>query len=144
MRMESGFLHWGHDISPEENQYQAGLTFTISNKKDVDFIGKQALEKIKKEKIKSRFAMFTLKNTKPGEPLLLHDEPIYLDEKIIGRSTSGNYSFNFKKNLMFGYIQNDFSNEELQCKNLFIEVEKRKYPIEILKKPLKNNSFKSL
>ena len=25
MRMESGFLHWGHDISPEENQYQAGL-----------------------------------------------------------------------------------------------------------------------
>ena len=30
MRMESGFLHWGHDISPEENQYQAGLNFTIS------------------------------------------------------------------------------------------------------------------
>ena len=47
MRMESGFLHWGHDISPEENQYQAGLTFTISNKKDLDFIGKQALEKVK-------------------------------------------------------------------------------------------------
>ena len=37
MRMESGFLHWGHDISPEENQYQAGLAFTISNKKDTDF-----------------------------------------------------------------------------------------------------------
>jgi len=27
MRMESGFVHWGHDISPEENQYQAGLKF---------------------------------------------------------------------------------------------------------------------
>jgi len=34
MRMESGFLHWGNDISPEENQYQAGLNFTISYKKD--------------------------------------------------------------------------------------------------------------
>ena len=33
MRMESGFLHWGHDISPEENQYQAGLSFAISYKK---------------------------------------------------------------------------------------------------------------
>jgi len=33
MRMESGFLHWGHDISPEENQYQSGLEFTISFKK---------------------------------------------------------------------------------------------------------------
>ena len=143
MRMESGFLHWGHDISPEENQYQAGLSFTISNKKGVDFIGKQALEKIKKEKIKSRFAMFTLKDSKPGEPLLLHDEPIYLDEKIIGRSTSGNYSFNFKKNLTFGYINNDFSNEKLQNKNLFIEVEKKKYPIEIINKPLKQTNFKN-
>ena len=47
MRMESGFLHWGHDISPEENQYQSGLSFTISNKKEIDFIGKKALEKIK-------------------------------------------------------------------------------------------------
>jgi len=142
MRMESGFLHWGHDISPEENQYQAGLSFTISNKKGVDFIGKKALEKIKKEKIKSRFAMFTLKDSNPGEPLLLHDEPIYLDEKIIGRSTSGNYSFNFKKNLTFGYINNNFSNEELQNKNLFIEVEKKKYPIEIISKPLKQTNFK--
>ncbi len=143
MRMESGFLHWGHDISPEENQYQAGLSFTISNKKNVDFIGKSALEKIDKEKIKTRFAKFTLKDSKPGEPLLLHDEPIYLEDKIIGRSTSGNYSFNFKKNLTFGYINNDFSNEELQNKNLFIEVEKKKYPIEISNKPLKQTNFKN-
>ena len=144
MRMESGFLHWGHDISPEENQFQAGLSFTISNKKDVDFIGKQSLEKIKKEKLKSRFAMFTLKDSKPGEPLLLHDEPIYLDDKIIGRSTSGNYSFNFKKNLVFGYINNDLSNDELKSKNLFIEVEKQKYPILIQLEPLKRTNFKNL
>ena len=77
---------------------QAGLSFTISNKKNIDFIGKAALEKIGKEKIKTRLAMFILKDSKPGEPLLLHDEPIYLEDKIIGRSTSGNYSFNFKKN----------------------------------------------
>ncbi len=41
------FLHWGHDISPEENQYEAGLNFAISYKKNVDFIGKKALLKIK-------------------------------------------------------------------------------------------------
>ena len=33
MRMESGYVHWGHDISPEENQFEAGLQFTISFKK---------------------------------------------------------------------------------------------------------------
>jgi 4-methylaminobutanoate oxidase (formaldehyde-forming) len=144
MRMESGFLHWGHDISPEENQYQAGLAFTISNKKDVDFIGKKALEKIKQDKVKTRFSMFTLKESEPGKPLLLHDEPIYIDDKIIGRSTSGNYSFNFKKNLVFGYINNDFSNEELQNKNLFIEVEKQKYPIIVQSGSLKRTDFKNL
>ena len=143
MRMESGFLHWGHDISPEENQYQSGLTFTISYKKDTEFIGKEALQKIKGKKIDRRFAMFTLKDNKPGEPLLLHDEPIYLDDKIIGRTTSGNYSFNFKKNLVFGYIKNDYLNDELQSKNLFVEVEKKKYAIYLINKPLKQTDFKN-
>ena len=45
MRMETGYLHWGHDISPEENQYQAGLQFTISYKKNIDFIGKESFIK---------------------------------------------------------------------------------------------------
>ena len=69
--------------------------------------------------------MFTLDDSRPGEPLLLHDEPIYLEDKIIGRSTSGNYSFNFKKNLTFGYINGDLSKEELQDRKIFIEVEKK-------------------
>ena len=51
MRMESGFLHWGHDISPEENQYQAGLNFAISYKKPFDFIGKEKLLKIRDQKL---------------------------------------------------------------------------------------------
>ena len=68
--MESGFVHWGHDISPEENQYQAGLDFTINYKKNVEFIGKAALLKIK-EKIDKRLLMFVLENNKPGEPLML-------------------------------------------------------------------------
>ncbi len=143
MRMESGFLHWGHDISPEENQYQAGLSFTISTKKKEDFIGKKALEKLRRLRIINRFAMFTLRNSKPGEPLLLHDEPIYLDNKIIGRSTSGNYSFNFKKNLVFGYITTDFSNDELKNKGLYIEVEKKKYSLKLISKPLKQTNFKN-
>jgi glycine cleavage system aminomethyltransferase T len=144
MRMESGFLHWGHDISPEENQYQAGLNFAISYKKPFDFIGKEKLLKIKGQKLDRRFVMLTLKESKPGEPLLLHEEPIYLDDKIIGKTTSGNYSFNYNKNLSFGYIKCDFSNEQLVDKNLYIEIEKKKYPAELLIKPLKDNNFKNM
>ena len=144
MRMESGFLHWGHDISPEENQYQAGLNFTINFKKPFNFTGKEKLLKIRDQKLDRRFVMLVLKESKPGEPLLLHEEPIYLDEKIIGKTTSGNYSFNYNKNLSFGYINCDFSNEQLVNKNLYIEIEKKKYPAEILIKPLKANNFKNI
>ena len=143
MRMESGFIHWGHDISPEENQYQAGLKFAISFKKNVDFIGKDALMKIKDKVLDKRLMMFTLKENKPGEPLLLHDEPIYLDDKIIGRTTSGNYSFCYEKNLSFGYVNSGNSYETLKDKNVFIEVEKKKYPVYILQMPLNQKDYKN-
>ena len=88
--------------------------------------------------------MFILKDSEPGKPLLLHDEPIYLGDKIIGRTTSGNYSFNFKKNLAFGYIQTEIFDEGIKGDNLYIEVEKTKYPAELLSKPLKANNFKNI
>ena len=144
MRMESGFLHWGNDISPKENQYQSGLTFTISNKKEIDFIGKEALQKIKNKKIERKFIMLTLKDNKPGSPLLLHDEPIYYNDKIIGRTTSSNYSFNFKKNLAFGYITNNHSTKELLTNDIFVEVEKQKYKAILIEKPLKQSNYKKI
>jgi len=144
MRMESGFLHWGHDISPEENQYQAGLSFTISYKKPFDFIGKEQLLKIKDQKKDKRFVMLYLKNSEPGKPLLLHEEPIYLNNKIIGKTTSGNYSFNYNKNLSFGYINSHLSNMELNDLDIFIEIEKKKYQAEILLRPLKQSNFKKI
>ncbi len=144
MRMESGYLHWGHDISPEENQYQAGLQFTISYKKNIDFVGKKALLKIKDKTLSKNFIILTLQNSKPGEPLMLHDEPIYLENKIIGRTTSGNYSFNFKKNLAFGYVSEDLSKEDLKNKKLYVEVAKTKYTAELQSKSLNQKNFKSI
>jgi len=144
MRMETGFLHWGHDISPEENQYEAGLNFAISFKKNVDFIGKKSLLKLKETKQEKIFSMFTLNQSNPGEPLMLHDEPIYIDGKIVGRTTSGNYSFNFNKNLAFGYIKTDENLETIKNKSVEIEIEKVKYNAEILTKPLNNKKFKNL
>ena len=135
MRMETGYLHWGHDISPEENQYQAGLSFAVSFKKDINFIGKDALVKLKENKPSKKLIMLTLINSKPGKPLLLHDEPIYFDDKIVGRTTSGNYSFCFEKNLTFGYVKMD-QFEQKNNKKVYIEVEKKKYEAEIILNPL--------
>ena len=142
LRMEKGYLHWGHDISPEENQYEAGLNFTISYKKNINFIGKEFLSKIKDKKLRKRFVILSLSKSKPGSPLILHDEPIYSGGKIVGRTTSGNYSFNFQKNIAFGYIDDNknINNEELE-----IEVEKKRYKVILEPKPLhdpENNIMK--
>ena len=118
------------------------MKFAISYKKNPNFIGKESLIKIKEQKLDKRFMMFTLKESKPGEPLLLHDEPIYLDDKIIGRTTSGNYSFCYEKNLSFGYVNSGNSYETLKGKNIFIEVEKKKYSAEPIYSPLNKKNYK--
>ena len=140
LRMEKGYLHWGHDISPEEDQYEAGLGFAISYKKNIDFIGKNALLKKKGSKPKKKLIFLSLKNSKPGFPLLLHDEPIYSDGKIIGRTTSGNYSFNYKKNIALGFV-----NAEMNLsKKIEIEVEKKKYEANVEEKPIHDPNNKIL
>tara|TARA_B110000114_G_C14787903_1_gene275514 strand:- start:304 stop:570 length:267 start_codon:yes stop_codon:yes gene_type:complete len=88
--------------------------------------------------------MLSLIDSKPGIPLLLHEEPIYLKDKIIGRTTSGNYSFNYNKNLSFGYVKSEYSNEELFEMSLYIEVAKKKYPVRVELTSLKDKKTKFL
>ena len=120
------------------------MNFAISYKKPYDFIGKKKLIEIKDQKQDKRFVMLCLRNSEPGNPLLIHEEPIYLNNKIIGKTTSGNYSFNYNKNISFGYIKSQFSDIELNRLELFVEVEKKKYHAEILLNPLKNGNFKKI
>ena len=131
MRMEKKFLHWGHDITPEENPFEAGLSFAVSFKKREDFIGKESLLKFKEKKLNKKLFMFTLQNNEPGSPLVLHDEPIYCNDKIVGRTTSGNYSFNYKKNMAFGYVNLSSLHDDLSKNNFSIEIEQKLYKTDI-------------
>ena len=80
--------------------------------------------------------MFVLENSKPGEPLLLHDEPIFYNDKIIGETTSGNYSFCYESNMAIGYIDNKLNKKTLINENFYIEVAKVKYKAKLLLEPL--------
>ena len=39
LRMEKGYLHWGHDITIEEDPYEAGVGFCVNLKKPKKFLG---------------------------------------------------------------------------------------------------------
>ena len=89
--------------------------------------------------------MFVLNDTTPGNPLLLHDEPIYFEGKIVGETTSGNYSFLYNKNLAFGYVDAKLD-IDLYNKHFEIEVAKNKYKATVLNNVLhdpKNNFIRS-
>ena len=53
------FLHWGHDITSENNPFEAGLSFAVNFKKE-NFIGREVLEKIK-DKPQKKIELFSLK-----------------------------------------------------------------------------------
>ena len=142
MRMEKGYLHWGHDISPAENPYEAGLEFTVKLNKQIDFIGKAAL-KTKNRKKKKQLTNFVLDKSKPGTPLLLHDEPIYYKGNIVGETTSSNYSFCYDKSMIFGYIDSEIDLNNLNGGTFEVEVAKSKYTMSIQYEALHdpNNNF---
>jgi 4-methylaminobutanoate oxidase (formaldehyde-forming) len=126
LRLEKKFLHWGHDITSENNPFESGLSFAVNFEKKENFIGRKALENIKNKPLKKRLELFSLKeNYKPGKPLLLHDEPIFKDDKIIGYTTSSNFSFYYKKNICLAYVNKPIND----LNNCFIEVEGKKYSL---------------
>ncbi len=133
LRLEKKFLHWGHDITSENNPLEAGLSFAVNLEKAEDFIGKKAIEKISKRPLKKKLELFSIKkrNLKPGNPLMLHDEPIYLKNNIVGSTTSANFSFCYNKNICLAYVNSETTKEKLS-----IEVEGKKYRLEHEEKPL--------
>jgi len=142
--MEKGYLYLGHDISPAENPFQAGLGFAVILNKKENFIGEDYLIMNKNKKTK-KFYMSELKDSNPGNPLLSLDEPIYFEGKIVEETTSGNYSFIYKKNIAYGYVYNNLKIDDLNSV-IEIEVAKKKYEAKILNQPLHDpyNTFVSL
>ena len=141
LRLEKKFLHWGHDITSENTPLEAGLSFTVNFKKNENFIGRNSLERLKDKPLSRKLELFSLKKDFiPGKPLVLHDEPIFNNSKIIGYTTSANYSFCYKKNLCLGYIENNLSNYE----NLYLEVEGKKYALSLEKYPIHDPDSKAL
>ena len=104
-RIEKAFRHWGHDITDEDTPVEAGLTFACAFDKKGGFTGRDALLKQRDAGVPSkRIVQFLLQDP---EPLLYHNEPIWRDGKLIGRTTSGNYGHHLGGAVAMGYIHDE-------------------------------------
>lgn len=103
LRMEKGYRHWGHDISPDDSPIEAGLSFAVDWDKPHGFIGKEALATQRSEGVSRRLVQFKVTDT---DQLIYHNEPIWRDGDLVGHITSGMYGHTVEASLGMGYIVN--------------------------------------
>ena len=102
LRMEAGYCHWGHDITDEDTPLEAGLGFAVAWDKAGGFRGRDALAAQREGPRTKRLVKFRLEDP---EWLLYHDEPIYRDGQMVGRTSSGMWSYTEGRALAMGYTE---------------------------------------
>ena len=100
LRLEKGFLYWGHDIHTEYDPYEAGLGFAVKPNKG-DFIGKEAL--LQRQNYASRKLCFLLMDDPTA--VVMGKEPVLAkDGKVLGYTTSTGYGYSLGRCVVYAYL----------------------------------------
>ena len=107
LRLEKGYRLWGADIHTEYNPFEAGLGWAVRFDKG-DFIGREALLKIKDEGLSRKLSCLTLDNP---NAVLMGKEPIMVagNGHKLGYVTSSNYGYTLGKFIAYGYLPTDYA-----------------------------------
>jgi heterotetrameric sarcosine oxidase gamma subunit len=101
LRIEKGYRHMGHDITDEDTPLEAGLGFAVAWDKPGGFTGREALLRRREAGVSRRLVAFTLDDP---EPLLYHNEPIWRNGVLVGRTSSGWYGHTLGRAVGLGYV----------------------------------------
>jgi 4-methylaminobutanoate oxidase (formaldehyde-forming) len=131
LRLEKGYRYWSAEIGPDYTPYEAGLGLFIKLDKG-DFLGREALNKQKKEGINRKLCCLTLTDSRV---IALGKEPIRPAGKaeIISWVTSGGYGYSVKESIAFAYLPVEFINPGTK---LEIEVFGEVVDASVVKSPL--------
>ncbi|MGK0187726.1 MAG: glycine cleavage system aminomethyltransferase T/glycine [Verrucomicrobiales bacterium] len=99
MRLEKAYRAWGHELSTDETPLEAGLGFAIDW--TIPFNGREALLKQKETGIRKRLIALVLEDS---ESTLWGGEPIHMNGKLAGYTTSGAFSPTLDAGIALGYV----------------------------------------
>ena len=99
LRLEKRYLAWGTDITPDYNPFEAGLEFLIDWKKG-DFIGAEALARIKREGVRRKLACLALEEPLP----VFGGEAVFCGDRVVAQTTSGNFGYSVGQSLVLAYL----------------------------------------
>ena len=130
--IEGGLLSYGSDFGREHNPFTIGLDRLVDVDQDIDFIGKEALKKIKENGTTSKLIGVEM----DGDPIDKVPEHFWtvlnLEGKKIGRLSRCIYSPRLKKNIGLAIVDTLASQE---ASKVIIESTEQKYNAVICKLP---------
>ena len=130
-RIEGGMLSYHADADINTNPYELGLDRLVDLDSEVNFIGKDALKKIKKNGIKRKQVGLDL-NCDPLKGPNTTFWSIYKNGKKIGKVTSAVYSPRLKKNIALAIV--DINNSE-NGNNLKVIINNEEINSKVIEKP---------
>ena len=107
LRLEKKYVLYGLDVNETTTPIEAGLAWTVKLQKP-DFIGKDALDKQKREGVARRLALIEFE-TLEAVPAI--GALISVDGKEIGNVTSADRGYSLGKALAFGRIDTAFAKQ---------------------------------
>ena len=108
-RIEGGMLSYHADADINTNPFELGLDRLVNLDGEINFIGKEALKKIKQKGIKRKQVGLEL-DCKPLKGPNTTFWSIYNNDEVIGKITSAVYSPRLKKNIALAMIVIKYSN----------------------------------
>lgn len=127
LRLEMGYALYGNDIDEKRTPLEAGLGWVTKLDKG-DFIGAEALRKLKEQGIRQRLVGFELKEK--GFPR--HGYEVRANGQGSGEVTSGTVSPSLEKGVGLAYVSNESSKAGTQIE---IIVRDKAIPAEIVRPP---------
>ncbi len=95
LRLEKGYRVWAADITPDETPYEAGLGFAVRS--DKSFVGSDALD----PEPSRRLRCIVLEDPRA---VALGNEPVRVDQSVVGRVTSGGYGYTVGRSIAYAYL----------------------------------------
>jgi aminomethyltransferase len=109
-RLEAGLRLYGNDMDRNINPYEAGLGWTVKPAKAGEFIGKRRLKEVKEAGPKRR--LVGLKCLDRSIPR--HDSAVKVAGRLVGRVTSGTYSFWLNHGIAMALVEPDMTQPGLE------------------------------
>ena len=94
LRLEKAYRAWGADIGPDHSPLMAGLGWAVKLRKNIPFLGREALEAQRQEPLPRLLAGFTVDDP---EVVLLGRETIFRNGERAGWLSSAGWGYTIEQ-----------------------------------------------